>query len=264
MPSVSVRQLIQEAKSRKNNDQDRKCETSFGQKPQRSPLVDRQLIRRNVLTNQEGLGRFEVPGSPRGVYVIDDIVLPEVAAELAHAIQALPHYKELRGARRTLPLRIGAGEGAGLIDHLVEELLASLPQLAELFGDEPALNHALVNDYESGCGGIMPHTDGPAYFPVVMIVCLVSATVMQFGKTPDDVETQVLLPARSLLIFTGEAYNDYLHSIPFHDTPIEQLPTKRRDLGESVIVDGLLHRGPRLSVTIRRALVPFEQLAHSK
>ncbi|KAF4741599.1 hypothetical protein FOZ63_002658 [Perkinsus olseni] len=193
---------------------------------------------------------------------VDDVVLPEVAVELARAIRDLPHYEQLRGARRTLPLQLGVGGGNGLVDHLATELLASIPQLGELFDDgNPRLNHALVNDYERGCGGIMPHKDGPAYFPVVLIVCLGSATVMQFGKSFEEVTAQVLLPARSLLVFKGEAYHDYLHSIPFTDTPVEGKSAEGRDLGESMLADGILHRGERLSITLRRALVPFEQLA---
>ncbi|EER11208.1 conserved hypothetical protein [Perkinsus marinus ATCC 50983] len=180
-------------------------------------------------------------------------------------IQRFPHYKVLRGARRTLPLRIGVGDCGGLLDHLAEELVTSLPQLKELFNDgNPGLNHALVNDYERGCGGIMPHTDGPAYYPVVMIISLGSATVLQFGKSPDDQEAQVLLPARSLLIFNDEAYHEYLHSIPFNDTSIDAQWADGRDLGDSIVTDGVLHRGGRLSITLRRALVPFEQLARTE
>ncbi|KAF4691656.1 Alpha-ketoglutarate-dependent dioxygenase alkB 6 [Perkinsus olseni] len=220
MTVLSVRQLMREAKARKEGDA-AEVKSAVSSR-RRSSLLDRQLIRRGLLGPRDTIERFKVHGCPSSVYVIDDVVLAEVAVELATAIRELPHYEQLRGARRTLPASTRVWE-EGLV----------------------WLNHALVNDYERGCGGIMPHEDGPAYFPVVLIVCLGSATVMQFGKSFEE----------------GEAYHDYLHSIPFTDTPVEEKSTEGRDLGESVLADGILHRGERLSITLRRALVPFEQLA---
>lgn len=41
------------------------------------------------------------------------------------------------------------------------------------------INHVLVNEYLPG-QGIMPHQDGPAYFPVVAIISLGSPAVMRF------------------------------------------------------------------------------------
>ncbi|CAD5328522.1 unnamed protein product [Arabidopsis thaliana] len=42
-----------------------------------------------------------------------------------------------------------------------------------------AINHVLINEYHPD-QGIMPHQDGPAYFPVVAILSLGSPVVMDF------------------------------------------------------------------------------------
>ncbi|XP_050215622.1 uncharacterized protein LOC126666793 isoform X2 [Mercurialis annua] len=107
-----------------------------------------------------------------------------------------------------------------------------------------AINHVLINEYLPD-QGIMPHQDGPAYFPVVAILSLESPVVMDFipharlresvdaltsnlaNKGPSEkalaTETDkfmdnhhafsVVLMPRSLLIFKVNAYSDYLHGI---------------------------------------------------
>ncbi|XP_024005565.1 alpha-ketoglutarate-dependent dioxygenase alkB homolog 6 isoform X2 [Eutrema salsugineum] len=106
-----------------------------------------------------------------------------------------------------------------------------------------AINHVLINEYHPD-QGIMPHQDGPAYFPVVAILSLGSPVVMDF--TPhlrlrsgnDDISRDqspgaescvserdnqhsfsVLMMPRSLLIFKDETYSDFLHGIS--DSPTQ-------------------------------------------
>ncbi|KAJ0043109.1 hypothetical protein Pint_18820 [Pistacia integerrima] len=99
-----------------------------------------------------------------------------------------------------------------------------------------AINHILINEYLPN-QGIMPHQDGPAYFPVVAILSLGSPVVMDFTphskfrlstsalkNTVDDKNSNgevfetdqwkdnhhpfsVLLMPCSLLIFKDDAYS---------------------------------------------------------
>lgn len=124
-----------------------------------------------------------------------------------------------------------------------------LTKMAERISEESglfpsAINHVLINEYLPN-QGIMPHQDGPAYFPVVAIVSLESPVVMNFTPHPtlkvcsntfkDNIENQcssgecflnkagewkdnhhpfsVLLMPRSLVIFKDDAYSKYLHGI---------------------------------------------------
>ncbi|KAK8956853.1 hypothetical protein KSP39_PZI001595 [Platanthera zijinensis] len=105
-----------------------------------------------------------------------------------------------------------------------------------------AINHVLINEYFPD-QGIMPHQDGPAYFPVASILSLQSPVVIDFTphsrsrpfseerSTPEGVPStseqasevekddlkddqySILLMPCSLLIFKDQAYSDYLHGI---------------------------------------------------
>lgn len=72
-------------------------------------------------------------------------------------------------------------------------------------------NHVLVNEYKIG-DGIMPHTDGPAYFPLVSILSLGCDSIMDFYQD-NAIVRSVYLPQRSLLLFTGKYYTEMQHAI---------------------------------------------------
>ncbi|EQC25398.1 hypothetical protein SDRG_16725 [Saprolegnia diclina VS20] len=65
--------------------------------------------------------------------------------------------------------------------------------------------------------GVLPHEDGPMYYPLVAILSAGASGRMTFQHhretTPSDVPVHLTLDRRSLLVFTGEAYTKYLHSI---------------------------------------------------
>lgn len=83
-------------------------------------------------------------------------------------------------------------------------------------------NHVLVNHYSRGdgerCEGILPHTDGPAYYPTTATLSVGAPALMRFAERRldgggDVPVAQVLLEARSLVVFSGPAYTTLLHSI---------------------------------------------------
>lgn len=113
--------------------------------------------------------------------------------------------------------------------------------------DDVAPNHILINEYtiDNGTIGIMPHTDGPIYYPKTATISIGSTILFHFNKRKyhdsnmkgqqhqqdDDTTTlpittmssslsmldhfQVLLSGNpsSLIVFTDDAYTNYLHSI---------------------------------------------------
>jgi alkylated DNA repair protein alkB family protein 6 len=86
-----------------------------------------------------------------------------------------------------------------------------------IFNQEHRPNHVLINEYQKG-EGIMPHTDGPLYYPLVAILSLGSECLFQLYKLENGVRTPdfaVYIPRRSLLLFWGDTYIHKLHAIEF-------------------------------------------------
>ena len=51
----------------------------------------------------------------------------------------------------------------------------------------PNFNHILINDYPPGIG-IMPHSDGPAYLPKVIVISLASYAIIRFQQNYTSTE----------------------------------------------------------------------------
>ena len=141
------------------------------------------------------------------------------------------------------------------------------------------LNHVLVNAYEPG-RGIMPHEDGPLYDPAVAIVSLGASATMRFTpRRRDDADADaadggggrasdaaaafgVWLPPRSLLVFTGAAYTEYLHGIEDVAEDVVDESVANRDAAAKAVGGGGGADGPlvipreraRVSLTCRRVL----------
>jgi alkylated DNA repair protein alkB family protein 6 len=118
-------------------------------------------------------------------------------------------------------------------------------------------NHVLINEYTPG-QGIMPHEDGPLYYPVVTTVSLGSHTLLDFySKVSEEqcslesrYQFSLLLEPRSLLVLEDDMYTGYLHGIAErkHDeinNNIINLPYCRLMSTDTLV------RDTRVSLTIR-------------
>ncbi|XP_041360142.1 alkylated DNA repair protein alkB homolog 8-like [Gigantopelta aegis] len=106
-----------------------------------------------------------------------------------------------------------------------------------------------INQYAPG-QGIPPHVDTPSAFEDgIMSLSLGSQTVMDF-RHPDGRHLSVLLPARSLLVMTGESRYTWSHGITPRKSDIT--PTGDGNLT-------LLKRGVRTSFTFRKLKILKDQ-----
>lgn len=149
-----------------------------------------------------------------------------------------------------------------------------------IFDSSCAPNHVLLNQYERG-QGIMAHSDGPLYHPVVAILSLGSASIMRFYKEVRDTKLaekqeggekagasrdggqqgvptgqdqgeafSVVLERGSLLVFTEDAYHKLLHCIPQVERDVVGKTCVNR--GTHLLeVGAVIERTTRLSLTIR-------------
>ncbi|XP_077972963.1 putative RNA/DNA demethylase ALKBH6 isoform X1 [Styela clava] len=127
-------------------------------------------------------------------------------------------------------------------------------------------NHVLVNEYKPG-QGIMPHQDGPLYYPTVTTISLGSHTILDFYdlRTGDDrscnePKFSLLLERRSLLILQELMYESHMHGISERSTDVlnKDFVYNFDNLGDETLKSKIisesefkLDRKTRISLTIR-------------
>lgn len=135
-----------------------------------------------------------------------------------------------------------------------------------ILGDR-RVNHVLVNEYLSG-QGIMPHSDGPLFHPIISTISCGSHTILELrrskeedtnvdvsSKTPKNESldsVQVLVERRSLLMIKDDAYHKYLHSIAERTEDLitpEIANIEMCEIGNEK--NRVLKREKRISLTIR-------------
>ncbi|XP_057956199.1 uncharacterized protein LOC131149611 isoform X2 [Malania oleifera] len=201
----------------------------------------------------EGKGCLDnfIVGTVPTVLYIPNFVTDSEQAQLLNNIYQAPTSKWKSLMNRRLQSWGGVVHAKGLLSQDLPPWITKITQrIYEESGLFPAaINHVLVNEYLPN-QGIMPHQDGPAYFPVAAIISLGSPVVMDFTphsrfrlrmhESENSVEPEnsdgrssgidkwlnfhhpfsVLLMPRSLMIFKDEAYSDYLHGIK--DSDVQQ------------------------------------------
>lgn len=143
--------------------------------------------------------------------------------------------------------------------------------------DKAHANHVLVNEYLPG-QGIMAHSDGPLFYPVVCTISCGSHAVLEFyekendeddnktpsaapmttpsingGKLKRKLVFQLLIEPGSLLILKDEMYNKYLHSISdvTEDLITNNIANIERCAGFKNRIGEFVKRERRISLTIR-------------
>ncbi|XP_054855406.1 alpha-ketoglutarate-dependent dioxygenase alkB homolog 6 [Eublepharis macularius] len=215
------------------------------------------------------LESFRVGQSPPAAYYIPDFITEAEEGHLLQQVYGAPKPKWIQLSRRRLQNWGGLPHPKGMVlEKLPPWLQAYTDKVSSLgvFGGKLA-NHVLVNEYLPG-EGIMPHEDGPLYFPTVTTINLGSHTLLDFyhpvsrGQQTEDREEptpqseeerhflSLLLKPRSLLVLQEDMYIRYLHGIRSvtEDTITEKVANVgmcSSELGDT------LCRGTRVSLTIR-------------
>ena len=122
-------------------------------------------------------------------------------------------------------------------------------------------NHVLINEYHPG-QGIMPHTDGPAYYPCTTTMSLGSPAIMRLAPRSREGGgfkpcQEVVLQRRSMVVFTDAAYSDHLHAISEDHEEVVGASAPCENLAAAgVAVGEVLPRTLRISLTIRHVPLP--------
>ncbi|XP_025026925.1 alpha-ketoglutarate-dependent dioxygenase alkB homolog 6 isoform X3 [Python bivittatus] len=124
---------------------------------------------------------FRVAQSPPAAYYIPDFISEAEEQCLLQQIYSAPKPKWTQLSGRRLQNWGGLPHPKGMVpEKLPPWLQGYVDKVSSLgiFGGKLA-NHVLVNEYQPG-EGIMPHEDGPLYFPTVTTINLGSHTLLDF------------------------------------------------------------------------------------
>jgi len=202
------------------------------------------------INNAMDLNQFAVIGS-REVFYIPNFITEEEERYLLRKIaeSPLPKWKKLPNRR----LQIWGGELTAknvLLPQPLPPYIKDYPNIISRIRSTGAFdgsphgqpNHIILNEYLPG-QGIMPHEDGPSYYPVVATLSLGSHAVFNYyryktdsdhsendnsdhnekGRSIDKIPIMsVLLEPRSLVITTQALYGSHLHGID--DLEIDVFP----------------------------------------
>ncbi|KAL9952680.1 hypothetical protein ACROYT_G039971 [Oculina patagonica] len=212
------------------------------------------------------LENFAIKKVPSKAYYIPNFISEDEERYLLDQINGAPKPKWTKLSGRRLQNWGGLPHPKGMV---LEKLPAWLEKYTMKVGSLSVFNnvtpnHVLVNEYESG-QGIMPHTDGPLFYPVVSTINLGSHTFLDFfhplNKTEENSDQSpltledryfmsVLMEPRSLFLLTEDLYHNYLHGIAERTCDVVTEKVANLDACTATLGE-TLQRTTRISLTIR-------------
>ncbi|XP_073405187.1 uncharacterized protein [Dendrobates tinctorius] len=127
------------------------------------------------------LERFLIHKAPRAAYYIPEYITAAEEEYLLRQVYNAPKPKWTQLSGRKLQNWGGLPHPRGMVPEKLPPWLQTYTDKIsslEVFGGSRA-NHVLVNEYNPG-EGIMPHEDGPLYYPTVTTISLGSHTLLDF------------------------------------------------------------------------------------
>ncbi|XP_025987392.1 alpha-ketoglutarate-dependent dioxygenase alkB homolog 6 [Solenopsis invicta] len=193
---------------------------------------------------------------------IPNFITEEEENQIIKCVNSVPQPKWTQLSHRRLQNWGGIPHPKGMIAEKIPDWLQRyIDKVAALNAFEKGVlpNHVLINEYLSG-QGIMAHSDGPLFYPVVTTISCGSHTLLDFYKRLETTEQQqskfefsLLLERRSLLVLQKDLYHNYLHSIAERDAD-SILGSSIKNLhmcAENFTDKQIIKRGTRVSLTIR-------------
>lgn len=198
---------------------------------------------------------IKVEAAPETVYYIPNFITPEEETLILQNVNSVPKPKWTCLSKRRLQDYGGVPHKNGMIPENIPLWLQTyMDRIASynIFGSNKP-NHVLVNEYIPG-QGIMPHTDGPLFYPTVSTISCGSHTVLEFFEN-DENRTKVcdlILEKRSLVVLQDNMYTKYLHSISeVKEDVIQPSCVNLKECYKQFCIGSILKRDTRVSLTIR-------------
>ncbi|CAL8126033.1 unnamed protein product [Orchesella dallaii] len=212
------------------------------------------------------LNQYVIQNGPHKIYYIPEFITKGEEEYLKDCVYKAPKPRWTQLQNRRLQNWGGIPHTKGMIaEELPSWLLTTVERIYELgvFGEKKP-NHVLVNEYLSG-QGIMPHLDGPLFYPTITTVNLGSHGVLNFYRPMEQpngesgvvedwaerLEFSLLLEPRSLLILQETCYNNFLHGIEERSSDLITDKILNVNQCQELKLNNELSRDTRISLTIR-------------
>lgn len=197
--------------------------------------------------------KFKVSGAPPTIYYIPNFITADENTHIIKNVYSVPKPKWTNLSNRRLQDYGGVPHEKGMIPEKIpnwlEIYLNKIKELQVFDKCEP--NQVLVNEYLPG-QGIMPHTDGPLFYPTICTISCGSHTILEFVENDSRRKKvcDILLEECSLVIIKDDLYSKYLHSIC--DRKLDTIKDcVNLELCNKSTSDEILERSTRISLTIR-------------
>uniref|UniRef100_A0A8C4N9A9 AlkB homolog 6 n=1 Tax=Eptatretus burgeri TaxID=7764 RepID=A0A8C4N9A9_EPTBU len=141
------------------------------------------------MANVEKLEQCRLDNVPPTAYYWPDFIDEKEENYLLKKVYSAPKPKWTQLLGRRLQNWGGLPHPRGMVVEVLPPWLATYTKSLSAFGlfGGKSANHVLINEYKPG-QGIMPHGDGPLYYPTVATMSLGSHTVLDFyhSREPDE------------------------------------------------------------------------------
>ncbi|XP_037048692.1 alpha-ketoglutarate-dependent dioxygenase alkB homolog 6 [Bradysia coprophila] len=222
---------------------------------------------------------FTVQSCPNTVIYIPNFITPAEEQKILTSVYNAPKPKWDQLTHRRLLNYGGVPHKNGMIAEEMPGWLQNYVDKVNNLGifDTKKANHVLVNEYLPK-QGIMPHLDGPLFYPIITTISCGSHTVLEFleandnnpefsetlmsandgssdqmdGKLSRKIMCKLFIEPRSLLILRDDMYHKYLHAIcEIDEDVISENVANLQHCSNSYKLGDKIKRETRVSLTIR-------------
>lgn len=210
---------------------------------------------------------WKISKCPANAYYIPNFVTEKEEDYLIHEVYKSPKIKWTVLSNRRLQNWGGIPHPKGMVQENLPKWLNDCCDKVFKLGifEKNQPNHVLVNEYKSG-QGIMPHQDGPLYYPTVSTISLGSHTLLDFYELRNEdnqnekSKFSLFLERGSLLVLRESMYESHMHGIAEKSSDVlsEVSIYNFNNLGDETLKSKIssnseveLERKTRISLTIR-------------
>ncbi|XP_055547546.1 alpha-ketoglutarate-dependent dioxygenase alkB homolog 6 isoform X2 [Wyeomyia smithii] len=141
------------------------------------------------------LKQYQIEKCPACAYYIPDFITPHDESVVLSMVEKTPKPRWTQLSNRRLINYGGVPHPKGMIAEEIptwlRKLVDRINNIDGVFEESKQANHVLVNEYLAG-QGIMPHLDGPLFYPTITTISCGSHTVLEFSESQNSEQIEII------------------------------------------------------------------------